>query len=94
MGRRSTLGRRASAELAQRVRLALRATRRELARISVTAEAGTIRLAGSVGSFYAKQVAISAARQVAGVTTVIDELDVDEEAEAPPQGFSLASGGR
>jgi len=49
--------------------------------ISVTVRHGTVTLAGSVCSYYEKQVALNTCRRVAGVLALIDKLDV---AEQPP----------
>lgn len=44
--------------------------------VRVDADGGTITLAGTVSSFYHKQLWIHAAQRVAGVLRVIDEMDV------------------
>lgn len=56
-------------ELTRRVKLYLGTVRCELSRLQVWACAGTVHLAGAVRTFYARQLAISAAARVAGVST-------------------------
>jgi osmotically-inducible protein OsmY len=63
-------------DLEQRVELYLAATRPELARIGVRASGGTVRLTGRVGSFYLRQLAQAAAKRVAGVQFVADDIEV------------------
>jgi osmotically-inducible protein OsmY len=63
-------------DLARRVKLYLAAVRAELGKVKVRANSGTIHLAGRVRTFYARQLAISAAMRVAGVQHVIDDIDV------------------
>ena len=62
--------------LERRVRLFIAATRPQFARICVQTECGTVRLSGQVASFYLRQLAIGAARRVAGVQRIIDEIEV------------------
>lgn len=69
-------------DLAERVRLSLHAHRRGLRQITVGAKAGTVRLSGSVTSFFLRQMAVETASRVGGVLHVVDDLDV---ALAPPQ---------
>jgi osmotically-inducible protein OsmY len=52
------------------------ATRPELARLGIRVDGGTVRLSGQVASFYLRQLALSAARRVAGVQCVVDEIEV------------------
>jgi len=64
-------------ELSRRVRLYLRATRLEFGAVEVEAvDDSVVRLSGSLGSFYSRQLAVAAARRVAGVRRVIDEISV------------------
>jgi hypothetical protein len=63
-------------ELQRRVKLHVAATRPELARLSVWAHGSTVRLSGQVASFYLRQLALEAAKHVAGVQRVIDDLEV------------------
>lgn len=71
-------------DLARRVKLYLTAVRTELGKLNVWANSGTVQLAGPVGTFYARQLAISAAMRVAGVQRVIDDIDVPVE-RLPPR---------
>jgi hypothetical protein len=62
-------------ELGRRVRLYLRATRLEFAAVKVEViDDSIIRLSGSVGSYYSRQLAVATAKRVAGVRHVIDEI--------------------
>jgi len=63
-------------DLEKRVRLFIASTRPGFAQLSVRADGATIHLSGQVGSFYLRQLAISAAKRVAGVQQVIDEVEV------------------
>src|SRR5687768_4382677 len=63
-------------ELQRRVKLHVSATRPELARIGVRAQGGTVRLSGQVASFHLRQLALEAAKHVAGVQCVVDDLEV------------------
>lgn len=47
--------------------------------IHVTADSGQVTLRGRVGSFYEKQLCIHCCRRVAGVTKLVDEVDVQPE---------------
>lgn len=67
------------AHLARQVRLFLSANRASCSRISVRVEEGTVRLSGSVRSFFLRQTAIALAKQLAGVRYVVDDLEVDLE---------------
>lgn len=51
----------------------------ELPEISVWADCGSVYLAGTVRSYYVRQLAISLAMHVAGVVQVVDELKVGPE---------------
>lgn len=51
----------------------------ELPEISVWADCGSVYLAGTVRSYYVRQLAISLAMHVAGVVQVVDELKVGSE---------------
>ncbi|MBS0211407.1 MAG: BON domain-containing protein [Planctomycetes bacterium] len=64
-------------DLERRVRSFL-ATRSEpgLRRIDIDAEGGRVTLRGLVRSFYERQLAVHCCRRVAGVTEVIDQLNV------------------
>ncbi len=44
--------------------------------LTVQVDNGHVRLAGEVGSFYEKQVALSSCQRVAGVLTLTDEIAV------------------
>lgn len=83
------------ADLAKRVGLALVAKWMELRNVDVWADRGSVRLAGTVKSFYVRQLAVSLARHVAGVVEIIDELEVESEQPAsrcdvpPPKSASL-----
>ncbi len=63
-------------ELQRRVKLHVAATRTELAKVCVRAHGGTVRLSGQVASFYLRQLALEAAKHVAGVQYVVDEIEV------------------
>ena len=63
-------------DLERRVRLFIASTRPQFARICVQTECGTVRLSGQVESFFLRQLAIGAARRVAGVERIIDEIEV------------------
>lgn len=63
-------------DLQRRVKQCLADRRRELGRLQVHAVDGSVRLFGSVGSFYLRQLALSAVRCVDGVQHVIDDMDV------------------
>lgn len=51
-----------------------------LRRIDVEVQGGCATLSGRVASFYAKQLAISCCRRVAGIRNVVDEIRVSEGA--------------
>jgi osmotically-inducible protein OsmY len=70
-------------ELAARVRLYLGTTRPALASLGVDAACGCVYLRGQVGTFHLRQLAIAAARRVAGVRDVVDELTVSADRSAP-----------
>ena len=65
------------ADLQRRVRSFL-ATRSEpaLRRIDIDADCGRVTLRGLVRSFYERQLAVHCCRRVAGVTEVIDQINV------------------
>jgi len=64
-------------ELAKKVQLFLSGNRRGLSRIDVYAEQGSVKLSGTVWSFFLRQLAVSVAKRVTGVHGVIDDLLVD-----------------
>ena len=66
-------------ELASRVELYLGTTRPALSGVRVDAGQGTVRLNGKVPTFHLRQLAVAAARRVAGVRHVVDELSVKAE---------------
>ena len=66
-----------SGDLAQLVRQSLLAARPELSQLGIRAQGGVVRLSGQVQSFYLRQLALMAARRVAGVTHVADDIEVD-----------------
>ena len=49
-----------------------------LRQIAVRARGGTVTLQGQVDSFYHKQLCLSCCRHVAGVITLVDEVEVVE----------------
>jgi osmotically-inducible protein OsmY len=63
-------------DLEHRVKLYLAATRPELACVSVRAQGSTVKLSGQVATFYLRQLALAAARRVAGVQYVADDIEV------------------
>ena len=65
-------------ELAKRVRTSLAAKRGELSKLVVLADEGTVRLTGKVSSYHLRQIAITAAKQVAGVREVVDGVEISE----------------
>lgn len=71
-------------ELEQRVKLYLTATRPELAMVRVRAHGSTVRLSGEVATFYLRQLALSAAKHVAGVQCVDDDIEVAFTRGQPP----------
>ena len=64
-------------ELAKRVSRQLMARMRDLGKLRVQADQGTVCLSGPVGSYYLRQVAIASAMGVAGVRHIADEMQVD-----------------
>lgn len=62
--------------LEMRVKAYLATKRPALGKLSVSADAGTVRLSGPVSSFYLRQLALSAASRVAGVLHVVDDIEV------------------
>jgi osmotically-inducible protein OsmY len=50
-----------------------------LREIDIDVENGTVTLAGTVGSFYEKQIALNSCLRVAGVLHLIDHLSVSAE---------------
>lgn len=80
----------ASQDLQQRIALTLQ--RRQLAfggRLRIEAQDGTVTLSGLVPTFYQRQLIYAATRKVAGVTKVIDQLEVEA-----PTAASSPLGGR
>lgn len=72
----------ASQDLQQRVALHLQ--NRQLAlggRLRIEAKHGTVTLSGRVRTFYQRQIIYAAARKVAGVIRVIDQLEVETQPE-------------
>lgn len=69
--------------LANRVKVFLAAQRGGFRRINVHAEADTVRLSGSVTSFFLRQAAVVMAKRVAGVRNIIDDLVVEGEEALP-----------
>lgn len=67
------------AELAHQVKHLLNKSRGGCQRVGVHVDAGAVRLSGSVGSFFLRQVAIGLAKQLSGVRHVLDELKVDSD---------------
>ena len=67
------------ADLARNVRLVLSTNRRCYTGVRVRAEDRTVRLSGSVDSFFIRQMAIALAKQTAGVRQIVDDLEVDLE---------------
>lgn len=80
-----SLGEAKHVDLARKVRLVLSANRRGFGRIRVSAEAGVVRISGSVHSFFMRQMAVALATQVAGVRGVVDDLEVDLQEIATPR---------
>lgn len=76
----------ASQDLQQRVALYLQ--NRQLAfggRLRIEAKQGTVTLAGRVPTFYRRQLIYAATRKIAGVLKVIDQLEVETQADASSQ---------
>jgi osmotically-inducible protein OsmY len=70
----------ASQELQQRVALVLQS--RQLVfggRLRVEAHQGAVTLSGQVPTFYQRQLIYAAVRKVAGVTRVVDQLEVESQ---------------
>lgn len=63
-------------DLEMRVKLYLSSQRRELGKLLVRVEAGSVRLVGPVSSFYLRQLALAIVRRVAGVRHIVDEIEV------------------
>lgn len=76
----------ADTELVRRLTTFLVSKHGELRNVSVTAEQGTVWLAGTVNSFYAKQLAIDLAIHTSGVKNVVDQLKVGPSLELPREG--------
>lgn len=73
----------ASQDLQQRIALNLQS--RQLAfggRVRIEAKQGTVTLSGLVPTFYQRQLIYAATRKVAGVTKVIDQLEVESQSAA------------
>jgi hypothetical protein len=66
----------ADKDLARLVKLCLSEKRNEFRKLSVWADNGVVRLSGEIGSYHVRQLAISIARQVAGVLHVTDDMHV------------------
>lgn len=66
-------------ELATEIARVLRSVRRGLKRVSVEAKGGTVRLTGTVSSFYLRQMAAMTTRDMVGVFHIVDDIDVDWE---------------
>ncbi len=65
-------------DLAQRVRCFLNSRHfPAFRRLEVNVANGSVFVRGHVGSFYEKQVALNSCRRVAGVISLIDEIDVE-----------------
>jgi len=63
--------------LANRITSQLAETNRaNLKRLSVNVRAGEVTLRGSVGSFYERQMAIQACRELPGIGRLIDAVEV------------------
>ena len=68
-------------QLARRVRLFLASQPRAALRyLQVQASGSTVKISGLVTTFYERQLALQASRQVAGVRQLIDEITVQEHA--------------
>jgi osmotically-inducible protein OsmY len=57
-----------------------------LKNLDIEAQGGTVRITGTVRSFYEKQLCQNICRRVAGVINLIDEVDV-----AAPEALALAN---
>jgi len=68
----------AEEELSRRVRLFLDQQRlNSRGRLSVVSQRGVVTVRGDVATFYQRQLIVSAAQRVAGVSQIVDELRVD-----------------
>jgi osmotically-inducible protein OsmY len=73
-------------DIAQRVRTFLNSRHfPAFRRLQVDVQNGSVRLTGSVPTYYEKQVALNSCQRVAGVLHLIDEVGVDVSAP-PPRG--------
>jgi osmotically-inducible protein OsmY len=73
-------------ELERNVRLYLvHAGHRPVRTLEVEAHDGVVTLRGRVPSFYARQLAIACARRVAGVRTVVDQINADSLSVTAPK---------
>ncbi|ADB17647.1 transport-associated [Pirellula staleyi DSM 6068] len=67
----------ADSDLCQVITTQLAETRRaSLARLAVKVDQGCVTLRGRVGSFYERQIAITCCQSAAGVSLVIDHVEV------------------
>ena len=66
----------ADADLNKKVKLYLCSNRPGFRQIGIGAKSGTVTLSGSVSSFFPRQLAVAAAKRVAGVRQVVDDLEV------------------
>lgn len=71
-------------DLARNVRLVLSTNRSGYRSIRIRAEGGTVRLFGSVDSFFLRQMAIALAKQTVGVCHIVDDLEVETEEDGSP----------
>jgi osmotically-inducible protein OsmY len=65
----------------------------DLSRLNVAVRNGTVTLDGTVGSFYEKQLAMDSCRRVAGVRSLVDQVQVRKEPD-PGSTKKLAPKGR
>ena len=63
-------------ELRQRIVLHLSSCRTELGAIEVLTEDGTVTLRGPLPTFFLRQLAIERVRHIAGVRSLVDQIDV------------------
>jgi osmotically-inducible protein OsmY len=71
----------ADLDLARRVTTYLLSKQqRSLRSVEVQAHGGTVVLRGEVGSFYEKQLCLNCTRRVAGVASLVDEIQVSDYA--------------
>ena len=76
-------------ELARRVRIFLSSRHHSSFRhLDIEAEGGTVTVRGRVSSFYEKQLTYQCCRHVAGVFSIIDQVDV-----STPKSQALVSAG-